>query len=667
MESKSTKSTIGVGFIVILWVFVIYFGLTESVFWAAQPTKPLLIPGKRTLFQKVITHPGTKLYALAGNSSKVLEKWVKTFTVFYVYRRASVNGESWLEVGLSSTEGPSGWVRGSKASDWNQSLTLVFTERTGRQPALFFKDLNSLQNVAGSPSPGEQAAQLTSKFAMIQSGGTSPSAQFPVLAVEPPEEAVSREHFYLMPIFQAAELFEGVKFLEVASIDPGTGEFPEDTELKTAIVFVIDTTISMKPYIDRTREAVRNIYDAIERAGLSDKVAFGLVSFRNSIKKTPGVEYVARVLSDLRDGQERELFELTLAQAQEAKVSTHSFNEDAFAGLKLALEKLNWSPYLSRLAFLVTDAGAIRNDDPFSSTKMNEAEIADIAAATGVKIFALHLKTPAGRKANNHSFAEGQYKALTGHSDPMIGNLYVPIEADQPEAGIRGFGRVIEGVSAQMVELVRATNRGERLTLPEVPTDLSGDVVQEAVRKAAILGYAMQLEFLGSRAGIQAPKIVKAWVSDMDLARPDTPTFKVTVLLSKNQLSDLSQRLKIILDQAQRTKRTGAKDFFQSIMGVAAQMSRDPLQFSKKPNQNLGELGVLAEFLDDLPYRSDIMRLTEEDWYRLSVGEQQAIINNLKSKIRRYTQIHDDVDSWVTFGAEEPGDAVYRIPLSLMP
>jgi serine/threonine-protein kinase PpkA len=667
MQSKNTKSMSRVGFIVILSAFLSVWSLWGGGIYAAKQSKPLLIPGKRTLYQKVITHPGTKLYALAGNSAKVLEKWVKPFTVFYVYQRASVGGRPWLEVGLSSTEGPIGWIKGSKTSDWNQALTLVFTERTGRQPTLFFKDLKSLQKVAGSQSPGEQAAQLESQFATIQSRSISPPAQFPVLAVESPEEAVSREQFYLMPIFQALELFEGVKFLEVASINPGSGRLPEDIELKTAIVFVIDTTISMKPYIDRTREAVRKIYDAIEKAGLSDKVAFGLVVFRNSTKKTPGVEYVAKVLSDLQDGREREQFELALAQAQEARISTHSFNEDAFAGLKMALEKLNWSPYLSRLAFLITDAGAIRNDDPFSSTDMNEAEIADMAAATGVKIFSLHLKTPSGKKVNNHHYAGIQYRALTGHSDPMIGDLYVPIEAAQPAAGVRGFGRVVEGVATEMVELVRATSIGERLTLPEVSTDGSGDVVQEAVRKAAILGYAMQLEFLGSRAGVQAPKVVKAWVSDMDLARPDTPTFKVAVLLSKNQLSDLSQRLKVILDQAQRTKRTGAKDFFQSILGVAAQMSRDPLQFSKKPNQNLGELGVLAEFLDDLPYHSNIMRLTEEDWYRLSVGEQQAIINNLKSKIRRYTQIHDNVANWVTFGVAEPGDAVYRIPLSLLP
>jgi serine/threonine-protein kinase PpkA len=256
---------------------------------------------------------------------------------------------------------------------------------------------------------------------------------------------------------------------------------------------------------------------------------------------------------------------------------------------------------------------------------------------------------------------------LTGQSDPNIGDLYVPISADRVAAGVRGFGGVVEGVGSKMVELVRATSAGERLVLPDASAAQSKDTVQEAVRKAAILGYAMQLEFLGARSGIKSPEVVKAWVSDMDLARPDTPTFNVTVLLTKNQLSDLSWRLEVVLDEAQRTKRTGARDFFNRILSVAAQTSRDPDQFSRKPNQNLGELGILAEFLDDLPYRSNIMRLTEEDWYRLSLGEQQAFINNLKSKIKRYAQIHDDVANWTSFGAKEPGDAVFRVPLSLMP
>ena len=652
-------------------VVALFFSLT--LFWleaaADQSRKPLLLQGKRTLFQRVVTHPGARLFAFAGDSAPVLKKWIIPFTVFYVYQQASVDGTEWLEVGLSSTGGVDGWIKRTKVSEWRQSLTLKFTERTGRQPVLFFKDMQLLEGVAASPSPGKTATHLASQFAAIKSGSMSRPADFPVLATEPAGEAISRKRFYLMPIFQAVEVFEGVKFLQIASIDPGSGKLPDDFDLRTGIVFVIDTTISMKPYIIRTREAVRKIYDAIERVGLADKVAFGLVAFRNSTEKTPALEYVSRVLSDFRDGRERAQFESALAGLEEAKVSTHSFNEDAFAGLKKALEDLNWEPFQSRLVFLISDAGAIRNDDPYSLTGMNEAEMADMAEAKGVKVFALHLKTPAGRnqKPNNHEFAEAQYRVLSRHTDPTIGDLYVPIEASQTEAGVKGFGRVVEGVAGQMVELVRATAAGERLRLPGQLSPIQGDAAKDAMGKAAILGYAMQLEFLGRRGGVRAPEVVTSWVSDMDLARPDTPTFQVTVLLSKNQLSDLHQRLKVILDQAQRTKRTGARDFFQSILSAAAQTSRDPARFAKSPNQNLGQLGFLAEFLDDLPYRSSIMRLTEDDWYRLSVGEQQAIVDDLKSKIKRYEQYHNDVANWVSFGDVDPGDSVYRVPLSMMP
>jgi serine/threonine-protein kinase PpkA len=633
----------------------------------AQQCKPLLLAGKKTLFQRIISHPGATLYASASDSAEVWQLNMTPFTVLYVYERTSVNGTEWIKVGPSSNCKDLGWIKNSIATDWKQSLTLVFTERAGRQPVLFFKYLKALQQVAGSQSPADNAAKLASQFKAIQTGQSSPPNNFPVIAMEPLEQAVSRKRFYLMPIFETVELFEGVKFLKLASIDPGSGELLGDFELRTGIVFVIDTTISMKPYIERTQTAVRKIYDAIEDAGLADKVAFGLVAFRSSTEKTPELAYVSKVLSNLRDGRERRAFESALANAEEAPVSTHSFNEDAFAGVKTAIEQLNWTPYQSRIIFLISDAGAIRNNDPYSVTGMNEPEIADLAAANGIKMFVLHLKTPLGRKINNHPFAEAQYKTLTKQSDPTIGNLYVPIDASQTASGVQTFGRVVESVAAQMVELIRATSSGERLQLPDQSSLGTADVVAEAKRKAAILGYSMQLEYLGRKDQVQAPHVVTSWVSDMDLTRPDVASFKVTVLLSKNQLSDLYQRLKIILDQAQRTKRTGDRDFFQSIISAAAQISRDPMQFSKKPNQKLGQLGLLGEFIDDLPYRSSILRLTEDDWYRMSVGEQQALIDSLKSKIRRYQRYHDDVENWVSFGTADAGDMVYRVPLSVMP
>jgi serine/threonine-protein kinase PpkA len=207
----------------------------------------LLVPGKRSLFQQVITHPGANLYASASRSAQVLEARITPFTVFYVYEQTSADDTDWLKVGLSSSCEISGWVKENKISEWRQALTLVFTERQGRQPVLFFKSLEALDRVAGSASPSEEAIQFASQFESIQAGNSPSPGDFPVLAMEPSEEAVSRKRFYLMPIFQTVELFEGVKFLELASIDPGTWQLTEESELRTSIVFVIDTTISMKP------------------------------------------------------------------------------------------------------------------------------------------------------------------------------------------------------------------------------------------------------------------------------------------------------------------------------------------------------------------------------------------------------------------------------------
>ncbi|MGB5748369.1 MAG: vWA domain-containing protein, partial [Desulfobacterales bacterium] len=451
--SRPISRYIAIPMSIIIYFSLIFLWANNSV---AQQCKPLLIPNKKALFQRVISHPGANLYISADKASPLVQTNLKPFTVFYIYERKYVGDIEWLKVGPSSNCQAIGWIIGDFTSEWRQSLTLIFTERSGRKPVLFFNNLKSLEQVAGSASPGEQVYQLTSNFNDFQSGRLSGADKFPILAVEPQEEAVSRQRFYLMPIFQTVELFEGVKFLEVASIDPGSWELPGNPELRTAIVFVIDTTISMKPYIERTRKAVRRIYDAIDESGLSERVGFGLVAFRSSIKKTPSIEYVSKVISDIKDGTQRMAFEQELAGVEEAKVSTHSFNEDALAGLKTAIEELNWNPYQSRLIFLITDAGAIRNDDPFSTTGMNEIEVADIATAHGAKVFVLHIKTPMGKRVNNFHYAETQYRALTGQLDPTIGDVYVPIAASRTELGVQTFGRVVEGVAGQMVELVRS-------------------------------------------------------------------------------------------------------------------------------------------------------------------------------------------------------------------
>src|SRR5690606_6279137 len=122
-----------------------------------------------------------------------------------------------------------------------------------------------------------------------------------------------------------------------------------------------------------------------------------LVGFRNSTQRTPGLEYLSKTLVNLDEGRDPARFLRAASQVKATQVSSHSFNEDAFAGILQAVEGLDWSGYGGRIILLVSDAGALRKNDPFSSTQMNEAEVRQAALSKQIKIYALHLRTPAGQ------------------------------------------------------------------------------------------------------------------------------------------------------------------------------------------------------------------------------------------------------------------------------
>ncbi len=641
---------------------------------AAEARTPLLQEGKKTLFQRAVAHPGAKLTSGPEAGAAVTNAAVKPFTVFYIYGRK----DNKVEVGVSSTA-PQGWVDAASLTEWPQSMTLLFTERTGRAPVLFFKDEKGLSDVAAADNI---QAKITELLAAVDAAkaGKAP-ANLPVLAAEPADKdgAVARSRFYLMPIQAMDQPFEGVKFLRVASIDPGAasqkGKPGGDGDkkdarpetMKTAIAFVIDTTISMKPYIDQSLNVVRAAYDAIEKDKLGDSVAFAMVAFRNSTEASPNLGYVSEVVSDFRTAKDRKELEAALSKVEEAKSSSHSYDEDSLSGVKTAVDKLNWDQYQSRMLILISDAGPIAGSDKYSGTRMDPAEMQDYAKAKNIWITAAHVRSPSGAK--DHVYAEKAYRQLTRLSDGTAS--YISIPAPTPKQGAESFAKAAKTLAESLTKVAKATAERKAPEKPKAPPAPDASPEDQARRIGETLGYAMQLDFLGQARANQAPSLVSAWLADMDLGllaqKKHSPSVEVAVLLTKNQLSDLQRQLKIIIDQAERTKKTDSKDFFQGILSASAQMARDPAAFSKKPGQNLRETGVLGEFLDGLPYKSDIMLLQEEDWYRMSVGEQTAFINRLRSRIARYEEYDKDRSNWESFGSPNAGDWVYRVPLSMLP
>lgn len=659
--------------LLVLFCALLALMLSPDALFAAERS-PLLLEGKKSLYQRVVSHPGATMRAEPDAASTVIRDAVIPFSVFYVYGRS--NG--FLEVGASSNE-PSGWIPETQATEWPQAMTLLFTARTGRMPVLFFKDEQTLKDICASDDLKERLAELE-KRARESSEGLPPNT--PVLAAEPSDDkgAVSRNRFYLMPIKAMSDPFEGTKFLKVSSIDPGSeaesgGKTGADADgktdgkpatMRTGIVFVLDTTISMKPYIEQSLAVVRSTFDHIEKEKLGDNVGFAVVAFRNSTSPNPDVGYTTLKVSDFTTLKDRQKLESALAKVEEATVSTHSFNEDSLAGIKAAVDDLSWEDYHSRVIVLITDAGPLPTDDPLAHTRMAPVEMLDYAKAKQIWLTVAHVQSPRGR--SNHKYAEKAYRDLTRTASGEAS--YMPIPAPTPKQGAESFARTAKALAESLTKVVKAT---AELKAPEKPRPIDkAETPEERARRIGeTIGYAMQLDFLGRQRENRAPSVVDAWIADMDLSLLAdghySPTVEVAVLLTKNQLSDLQRTLQIIVDQAERTKKTDSRDFFQSILSASAQLARDPAAFSARPGQNLQETGVLGEFLEGLPYKSDIMLLREEDWYRMSVGEQTAFINRLKSRITRYEEYDKDRSNWESFGAENSGDWVYRVPLSVLP
>lgn len=433
-------------------------------------------------------------------------------------------------------------------------------------------------------------------------------------------------------------------------------------EFNAAVVFVVDSTISMGPYIERTREAVRKVYERINKENLGQQVKFGMISFRSSTKEVPGLEYTTRMYADPNEIKGGADFLKKVADLKQATVSSKLFNEDAYAGVMQAIDQIDWSRFGARYVVLITDAGAIEGDNKLSTTGLDAKQIRLEAANPGVAIYTLHLKTAAGKK--DHANAASQYQELSTYSGTNT-SLYYPVNAGD----VNEFGNKVDALATAITDQVKASYFGEPAVGSASNAKEEGTLTpaQKLLQDTALIGHAMQLSYLGKKSGTQAPLVFEAWISDRDLIKQNIPTTEVRVLLTKGQLSDLSDVVKQILDAANEGMISPAK-MFERLRSVAATMGADPNQLKQLDNTSITDLGVMGEYLADLPYRSDVLNLDEETWKSWDGLAQEKFIRTLATKLRHYQRYNADVDRWVALAKDsDPRDHVYPIPLEMMP
>ena len=626
----------------------------------AAADKPLLMEGKKTLFQRVLSVPDARLYEVpegAATSSAVIP-----FSVLYVYEKEG----DWIKVGYNSFGQTAGWVKSDKAIDWNQALTLSFKDSQDMQRVMMFNSKNDLERlVSDYDKEGYQT--------LYESAVTGAIAKdSPIVAIQPEAHLEIRDNFYLVPIKQHEDVYLGneqARLLKIASV-PLDDTAPKaelaaigssSRSYRSGIHFVIDSTQSMGPYIDRTREAVEKVYSAIEKQGLTSHVGFGLTAFRDNIDQRPELEYLTRRYVSLQEGSNVKQFLDSVNSLSPAEISSRDFREDAYAGVKSAIEDTDWDKFDARYVVLITDASPRESRDSLGATRLSAQALRQFAFDRGISIWVLHLRTPAA--SADHEKAESIYKELSYF--PGIGDFYYGVRLGEVDQ----FGNVLEVLANQITQQVLATTNGVP-PLPVPGLDSGQTELAQLQDRVAKLGNALRMRYLQKESGQPPPAVFDAWMVDRDFFNPERSAVDVRVLLTRDQLSDLKNVMQQVLELAEEGVLS-PQNFIDDLKSLAATVSRDPSSVAGATSgagANLADMGYMREYIEDLPYTGEVMDLTLETWEEWSAKGQIEFMYRLEGKINYYQALHDHTDLWVTpGGGPVNGNSVFPVALDLLP
>ena len=645
---------------------------------SAAELRPLLMPNKQSLYQRVLTKPGALLFAEPQQGQG---KKTTPFNTYYVYARENLNGSNWLQLGVNRHGELAGWAPEEDLIPWNQGLTVAFRDPLGNDRVLLFRDQQALEKLVTS---GDLDA-YHKLYQNAENGKLTPDS--PVIAIQPKAYVDILKDFYLVPILDHEDVYLGsetARILKVSSVPlqsggqdkpvtnkPAKSQKPGPAKrFRSGVVFVIDSTLSMDPYIDRTREAVRKIYDVITREDLTGDVSFGLIAFRDNTQAAPGLEYLTRTFVNLKQGKDAETFFKQVANLKAAKVSSQGFMEDSYAGINEAISSINWDGQDARYVVLITDAGPRKAHDPLSGTGMSSEGLRSLAQSKGIALSVLHLLTPA--LYADHAQAEEQYRDLSYY--PGIGSFYFGVETGD----VQRFGRVLDALAHQITDQVKtaalaASGKQTPQPAPQPVVSEDEDKLAQFQAKVAKLGYALRMRYLQQNGNQQIPDVFNAWLIDRDFNDPKRQTLDVRVLLTRDQLSDLHAIMRQVLETAEEGLLS-PRSFLNDLKSLAATIARDPEQLGTTTRVtgaregNLADMGFMREYIEDLPYTGEVMNLSLENWQDWPAKDQVAFIHRLEEKINYYQALHDHTDLWVSLdGGPVSGDSVFPIALEMLP
>lgn len=670
-----------------IWILVFAVGVTWSLA-AAEPRKPVTVPGKTVLPLRVLARPYSNIYkAIDG---EIAQENVPVFQTYYVYTRPDMKVidtkvEGWYEIGSDNRGTILGWMKAADVMEWKQTMCLAYTHPEGRNPVLMFEELTTLRTLAQSPSQ-ERKNQVDNYFKTIKSGDIPPD--FPIVSSEPNDYIDIVDQFYLLPILEYSPFeingMEGrlLKIAAATKSERGGGSLKEAPQsfaeaagshnpeallkgLQMDVVYVVDMTSSMTPYIQATLDVIKNMsLKMTQDTEVARSVNFGLWGYRDAVS-IPGMEFCAKNFTDTL--QSISDFEKTLAGVQVAYAGSKDYPEDVFSGVDGALRLTKWTDGAIRMVILLGDAPGHGPGHERNQSGQSAQTLRSYADDNQIYLFAVHIKDYDGRPF--WEVTEEQFKALSLNPGTESVSSYWAVDSRDQVAFTNASKAIAEG----FIDLVAMAKQGKIVGPSSLAaagattgSPSSGSNQADDINtKVSNLGHAALVQWIGKTKGTKAPPDVTAWIMDKDLVDPNVQAMDVRILTSKNELDSLKTVLQEIMT-AGRMGLISGDNFFSALQSVPSVASRTGDQI--KNARTIAETGLLPEFMLDLPYNSRVMNMSNELWASWGVDQQEEFLNEVDAKIKLYSVTHDNPDRWIALNqGDDPSEQVYPLSLEMLP
>jgi hypothetical protein len=567
---------------------------------------------KNYLRVKGILKKESPIYSEPSINSQQIDK-AKQFSIVFVFgagkRAESVDG-GFYRVGKEPDQAI-GWIPKKVLREWGHRLVLHFSPLIGRQPALIYGTQNEVEDAVRSAAAPDRNRAIA----------------------EEPGDISANRYSMLMPVLSPLNVITNNQIRRAYKIVFLTGS--EEAAL-LEIMFVLDATKNMQPYIDSTTRVISEISQRALSMREDGRTHIGLTCYRDYILNQPSMGYVTKEFFPLTSDY-RQVKNMLKNKVREAPVLSEDVPEAAFDGLYAAITETNWDREKSSLRLIVwiSDASGHPEGHKKNPMKYSLQQVMQTASDNRVRIIAIKIQSE--NRIDNMVHREQAQKLAEGLTAGDQG-FFTEIEIS-PSMTEEYVKKVVADIETEIARLGRLISVSKATAPQQATLPSSNQTIIFNTLKPHDPG-ATSVEFS------------EGWIAERD--HENHVQVKPYAFMAYDDLA-----LNIFyLTTAQTLASSPTEKVFQAIAEAVHTQTGERWKESET-------LQAHYEKKFGLPATSDLLRFDPEEL--ASWGEQRRadLIEAIKRKIKLMETHRDDPANWYKLGQR---DFRYTfVPLEFLP